>query len=362
MNEPYCDAGQRSGGHLPCPACGRPGKRVPEETPAALVRTEAAGQVADGVPYRFCATPGCAVAYYPETAGAAPPIEVGALRVPVGQKGMGDPRPLCYCFGFSEVDVRARAAAGDERVSAVVKRRMQDPGCACATQNPSGHCCLGDIRAAERRLAGAPDRTEPPSPAACLPDRQAPMARVAGATGSYLDLGTSPAARSWGRSRIPSATPAQRAGRTVDGDGLRPQGARRGGLAGLLAVVPGIGAALLPAVACSACWPAYAGLLSSFGVGFVNYTSFLLPIMALFLAVALATLAVQGRRRGHYGPLLLGAAGTAGLLAGRFAVASDPLMYAGITALIVASAWNTWPRRGAACGVAAGRACCGWTK
>jgi hypothetical protein len=68
--------------------------------------------------------------------------------------------------------------------------------------------------------------------------------------------------------------------------------------------------------------------------------------MALFLAVALATLAVQGRRRGHYGPLLLGAAGTAGLLVGRFAVASDPLMYTGIAALIAASVWNAWPRRG----------------
>jgi hypothetical protein len=111
-------------------------------------------------------------------------------------------------------------------------------------------------------------------------------------------------------------------------------------------MVPGIGTALLPAVACPACWPAYAGLLSSFGVGFVNYTPFLLPIMALFLAVALATLAVQGRRRGHYGPLLLGAAGTAGLLVGRFAVASDPLMYTGIAALIAASVWNAWPRRG----------------
>jgi hypothetical protein len=270
-----------------------------------LVRRSAGIQVADGVPYRFCATPGCAVAYYPETAGAAPPIEVGALRVPVGQKGMGDPRPLCYCFGFSEADVGARAAAGDEPVSAVVKRKMQGPGCACATKNPSGHCCLGDIRAAERRLAGAPDEAEAAGRAAGGPDGPTPPVAV-----------------------------------TAGGGG------GRGGLVGALAMVPGIGAALLPAVACPACWPAYAGLLSSFGVGFVNYTPFLLPIMALFLAVALATLAVQGRRRGHYGPLLLGAAGTAGLLAGRFAVASDPLMYTGIAALIAASVWNAWPRRG----------------
>jgi hypothetical protein len=66
---------------------------------------------------------------------------------------MDEPRPLCYCFDLSEADVRARAAGGSEPISTVVERRMKDPGCACATENPSGRCCLADIRAAEARLA-----------------------------------------------------------------------------------------------------------------------------------------------------------------------------------------------------------------
>jgi len=302
---------------LSCPACGRPGKRVPEETPAALVRPEAAGEVVAGARYRFCATPGCAIAYYPDPVGPAP-IEVSALRVPVGQKGMGDPLPLCYCFHFSEADVVVRAAAGDEPVSAVVKRQMKDPGCACATENPSGSCCLGNIRAAEKRLAGAAGGETPvDAPDLTLDDR-------------------------------PSEAPL-----------LATSGSGRGGLVGALAVVPGIGAALLPAVACPACWPAYAGLLSSLGIGFVNYTPYLGPLMVLFLAIALVTLALQGRRRGSYGPLLLGTLGSAALLAGRFALASDPLTYAGIVALVAASAWNAWPRRATACAVSPGGTGCG---
>ncbi len=296
----------------PCPGCGRPGKRVPAETPAALVRPEHADRVVAGARYRLCTTPGCAIAYYADPPGPAP-IEAAALRVPVGQKGMGDPRPLCYCFHFTEADVAARAAAGDEPVSAVVKRQMKDPGCACATENPSGSCCLGDIRAAEKRLAGAAGGAVGPTP-----DDRASEAPLPAAPGS-------------GRGRLLTA----------------------------LAVVPGIGAALLPAVACPACWPAYAGLLSALGIGFVSYTPYLGPIMLLFLAIALATLAMQGRRRGNYGPLGLGVLGSAALLTGRFVLASNPLLYVGAALLVAASAWNAWPRRGAACAVKAGGTSCG---
>lgn len=321
MDESCCNTEQRSGGHPPCPACGRLGKRVPAETPGALVRPEAAGRVVAGVRYRFCATPGCEVAYYPEAAGAAAPIAASALRVAVGQKGMGEPRPLCYCFGFTDADVRGRAATGGEPVSAVVKRKMQEPGCACATQNPSGHCCLADIRTAEQRLAGAPDGQETPRPPA-LPRGNRPQEIAAIAGGQ-----TGP-----------------------------------GGVVGLLAMVPGIGAALLPAVACPACWAAYAGLLSSLGLGFIDYTPWLLPAMVAFLAIALATLAYQARRQRRYGPLLLGAAGGLALLAGRFALSSDAVLYAGIAALIAVSGWNAWPRSARACTLPAGPAGCGCKK
>ena len=42
---------------------------------------------------------------------------------------------------------------------------------------------------------------------------------------------------------------------------------RRSGWRGLLSVVPAVGASLLPVGACPACWPAYAGLLSALGLG-----------------------------------------------------------------------------------------------
>ncbi len=53
-------------------------------------------------------------------------------------------------------------------------------------------------------------------------------------------------------------------------------------------MLPAVGVAFLPKLACPACWPAYAGLLSSLGIGFFDYTPYLLPLTAVFVLVAIA--------------------------------------------------------------------------
>jgi len=112
-----------------------------------------------------------------------------------------------------------------------------------------------------------------------------------------------------------------------------------------LAVLPGIGASLLPAVACPACWPAYAGLLGSLGVGFIDYTPWLLPLTLLFLLVALGALLRRGLRERAWGPFVLGLGGSVLLTAGKFVLENDPLLYGGLALLIAASVWNAWPRK-----------------
>ncbi len=72
-----------------------------------------------------------------------------------------------------------------------------------------------------------------------------------------------------------------------------------------LYAAPGIGLSLLPKIACPACWPAYAGLLSSIGLGFlIPNRAYLLPLTAIFLAVA-----VGDTRRGRTQEARLCAAG-----------------------------------------------------
>lgn len=118
---------------------------------------------------------------------------------------------------------------------------------------------------------------------------------------------------------------------------------RRTGWKGALAMAPAVGVSLLPKLACPACWPAYAGLLSSFGLGFLIKTSVLLPLTGAFLGTAVGALAFRARRRRGFGPFGLGLVAAVVVLAGKFMLESDWAMYGGLLILVAASLWNSWP-------------------
>jgi mercuric ion transport protein len=104
---------------------------------------------------------------------------------------------------------------------------------------------------------------------------------------------------------------------------------------GILAISAAVVSAL-PVLGCPLCWPGYAALLSSLGLGFLASARFLFPLTMALLALALAGLGVQARRQGFV-PLALGviASGTIGL--GKFVLGSDAITDAGVALLLAAS-------------------------
>lgn len=120
-------------------------------------------------------------------------------------------------------------------------------------------------------------------------------------------------------------------------------------MAGVL-TVPAIVVSLLPALACPLCWPGYAALLSSAGLGFLASSAYLLPLTAALLAVALASLAIQARRRGGYAIVALGLIASAVILAGKFIVGLSAIAYGGVALLAGASIWAVLPGRAATSG------------
>ena len=109
--------------------------------------------------------------------------------------------------------------------------------------------------------------------------------------------------------------------------------------------MPGIGVALLPKLFCPLCWPLYAGVVSSFGLGFLIGTTYLLPITGAVLILTLGVLGFRATQRRGYVPFLLGVVGSIAILIGKFYLESKPLMYGGVGFLAVGSVLNALPRR-----------------
>jgi mercuric ion transport protein len=112
-----------------------------------------------------------------------------------------------------------------------------------------------------------------------------------------------------------------------------------------LAMLPAIGVAMLPKLACPACWPAYVGLLSSIGLRFLTQTAYLFPLTIAFFAVAVGALGFRAQSRHGHGPFLAGLVAAVVVIVGKFWFESDPAVYSGISLLIGGSVWNTWPKR-----------------
>ncbi len=139
-------------GGTACPRCGAVGKVIGDETVRAILKPgQAEGLLA--VERRFCRTPSCAVLYYGADGRV---VEKSAASVRIGVKETEDPIPLCYCFEFTRAHVRREVAeTGDSTIPDRIDAEIRAGRCACERKNPSGACCLGDVRKAVKEAKAA---------------------------------------------------------------------------------------------------------------------------------------------------------------------------------------------------------------
>ena len=116
-------------------------------------------------------------------------------------------------------------------------------------------------------------------------------------------------------------------------------------ISGVLSFIPAVFLAALPKLTCPYCWPAYAGFLSSMGLGFIDYTPYILPFTVVFLVIALFTLFYKAPQRRGYRPFLVGVTGAIILVTGKIIYDNDVAMYSALVLLIGASLWNSWPQK-----------------
>lgn len=125
-------------------------KPVSRKTVALMIKPELIEEALNGT-YRFCAARECPVVYFAEQDTRV--FTVDDLSILVGVKASIDPIPLCYCFGFEENHLREEILrTGNTTIPERISHLVHEGLCACDARNPSGGCCLGEVKKTAKRL------------------------------------------------------------------------------------------------------------------------------------------------------------------------------------------------------------------
>ncbi len=133
-----------------CPRCGQAGTHVDLSTLKALLAvplTELRHPE-----YHFCPMPGCPAVYF--SVDGTQSFSEAEVRERVYQKQPADDEvSVCYCFRHTVGSIKAELATTHRStVVDAITAGIQAGQCACDIRNPQGNCCLGNVRAAVRRL------------------------------------------------------------------------------------------------------------------------------------------------------------------------------------------------------------------
>lgn len=106
----------------------------------------------------------------------------------------------------------------------------------------------------------------------------------------------------------------------------------------------GIGGATVSALCCLGVTTAVS-VMASLGLGFLVNDNVLMPLLLVFLALAVAGLGFDARKHHHRSALILGTLGGLGLAAFTFVAPAKPGAYLAIAAMVAASGWNVYLRK-----------------
>ena len=102
---------------------------------------------------------------------------------------------------------------------------------------------------------------------------------------------------------------------------------------------------LLPSATCPVCLAAYAGVFSSFGLGFLFTDRVQRPLILVFLAITVVSMFWTARHHRKPGPIIAALLGSVAIIAGRIASTLPWAVYPGVVCVVVAAIWNLLLKR-----------------
>lgn len=131
-----------------CSDCDTQGQTVKIRTIKQWLITSLVPDVPE-LSFCFCRTKECSTVYFSEDNSVQYKKE--QLRYRVGLKESSSPIPLCYCFGVTdEMILKEIKKTGKSSFSTWIAAETKKGNCACDVRNPTGRCCLAEVKSVEK--------------------------------------------------------------------------------------------------------------------------------------------------------------------------------------------------------------------
>lgn len=134
-----------------CPICNNLAKKVSEVTLKSFLKKEEQENLTSLKDFYFCKTPSCKVVYFRKNLI----LEEKHLTKEIGLKDWINPSTVCYCFNWTVEKIKNDISI----VLHNIKSQMHTAKCACEINNPSGSCCLKDIKAVIKEIKTHKDKS-----------------------------------------------------------------------------------------------------------------------------------------------------------------------------------------------------------
>ena len=123
-----------------CPADGAKGDPVKRLTVAARIKVP----VPPAQEFWLCRSPDCGVVYFGSEGTTITTDQVHEIPgFKAGGSGL-----VCYCFEHTEANLMEEVRlSGTSSTLASVEDQVRAGNCACEVRNPTGKCCLEDLKA-----------------------------------------------------------------------------------------------------------------------------------------------------------------------------------------------------------------------
>ena len=133
-----------------CPVCKNKAKEVSAITDKFLVKDEYLKELSSVKDFFYCQTSDCEVIYFKLNEI----IKQEHLIKEVGLKEWANPKTVCYCFNWTKEKISDEVnKLGKTNAIGDISEKMNSIGCDCEHKNPSGKCCLKDVKKIIKELS-----------------------------------------------------------------------------------------------------------------------------------------------------------------------------------------------------------------